>query len=112
MATLKSDIDITALNDGRTYKLLEPLISNEVVVPTGFITDFASVPRLFWNIVPPNGKYRNAAIIHDYMYVYGIGGLKKVADDLFLQNMKILGVPWWKRIIMYRAVRFFGRGNY
>ena len=39
-----------------------------VEIPNGFITDFASVPRLFWNIFPPIGNYRNAAIVHDYLY--------------------------------------------
>ncbi|ECI4647093.1 phage tail protein, partial [Salmonella enterica subsp. salamae] len=37
---------------------------------------------------------------------------KKEADLIFLDGMTVLGVPKWKRTIMYCAVRLFGRGNY
>lgn len=39
-----------------------------VEVPTGFVTDFASIPRIFWSALPPDGPYTYAAIIHDYLY--------------------------------------------
>lgn len=39
-----------------------------VTVPTGFVTDLTSVPRLFWNIFPKTGRYAYAAIVHDYIY--------------------------------------------
>ncbi|EKP8882834.1 DUF1353 domain-containing protein, partial [Salmonella enterica] len=37
---------------------------------------------------------------------------KKEADKIFLDGMTVLGVPKWKRTVMYWAVRVFGRGNY
>ncbi|EOH0861805.1 DUF1353 domain-containing protein, partial [Salmonella enterica subsp. enterica] len=37
---------------------------------------------------------------------------KKEADKIFLDGMTVLGVPRWKRTVMYWAVRMFGRGNY
>ncbi|EME4456538.1 DUF1353 domain-containing protein, partial [Salmonella enterica] len=37
---------------------------------------------------------------------------KKEADKIFLDGMTVLGVPRWKRTIMYQAVRLFGRGMY
>jgi len=39
-----------------------------VTVPKGFVTDFASIPRLFWSLLRPDGDYVYAAIIHDYLY--------------------------------------------
>ena len=39
-----------------------------VQVPVGFVTDFASIPRLFWSLLRPDGLYAYAAIIHDYLY--------------------------------------------
>jgi hypothetical protein len=61
---------------GNTWTIEEPFfykIGNEnsqesVVVPKGFETDFASVPRVFWTIIPPDGKYTKAAVVHDYLY--------------------------------------------
>lgn len=75
------------------------------------ITDLASVPRIFWTLLPPDGKYANAAIIHDYLYDNALR-TKKEADLIFLDGMTVLGVPKWKRIVMYLAVRWFGRGMY
>ncbi|EDR0944677.1 DUF1353 domain-containing protein [Salmonella enterica subsp. arizonae] len=86
--------------------------NNDVIeVPAGFVTDLATVPRVFWTLLPPDGKYAKAAIIHDYMYDNALR-TKKEADKIFLDGMTVLGVPKWKRMIMYYAVRLFGRGMY
>ncbi|ELH3242194.1 DUF1353 domain-containing protein [Salmonella enterica] len=85
--------------------------SDVISVPAGFVTDLASVPRIFWALLPPDGKYAKAAIIHDYMYDNALR-TKKEADLIFLDGMAVLGVSKWKRIIMYLAVWFFGRGMY
>ncbi|MMS78136.1 DUF1353 domain-containing protein, partial [Salmonella enterica] len=52
-----------------------------------------------------------AAIIHDYLYDNALR-TKWEADRIFLDGMTVLGVPRWKRTIMYWAVRLFGRGRY
>ncbi|EJD8884043.1 DUF1353 domain-containing protein [Salmonella enterica] len=85
--------------------------SDIISVPAGFITDLASVPRIFWTLLPPDGKYAKAAIIHDWMYDNALR-TKKEADLIFLDGMTVLGVPKWKRTVMYWAVRIFGRGSY
>ncbi|EIJ6515016.1 DUF1353 domain-containing protein [Salmonella enterica] len=85
--------------------------SDVISVPAGFVTDLATVPRVFWSVMPPDGKYAKAAIIHDYLYDNALR-TKKEADLIFLDGMTVLGVPKWKRTIMYWAVRLFGRGNY
>jgi len=70
-------------------------------------SDGASVPKIFWNIFPPiSGKYMEAAILHDILYASHILS-KKEADKIFLEAMKDLGVSWWKRNVMYYAVKFF-----
>ena len=82
--------------------------SEEIVtVPKDFETDFASVPRLFWTILPPDGKYTQAATLHDYLY-HSQKFKRKKCDKIFIEAMKVLGVSFWKRRVMYRAVRMFG----
>ncbi|EEC7126499.1 DUF1353 domain-containing protein [Salmonella enterica subsp. diarizonae] len=61
--------------------------------------------------MPPDGKYAKAAIIHDYMYDNALR-TKQEADLIFLDGMVVLGVPKWKRTVMYWTVRMFGRGMY
>jgi hypothetical protein len=82
-----------------------------VTVPSGFVTDFASVPRVFWKILPKWGKYGNAAVIHDYLYVTKERS-RKESDKIFLDGMAVLGVPKWKRYAMYYSVRTFGALSY
>jgi len=84
-----------------------PTELNYIHVEFGFLTDFASIPRLFWIWIPPNGLYGKAAVIHDYLYKNHYFE-RAQADLIFLEAMKILGVPEKKRKTMYRAVRMFG----
>jgi len=76
-------------------------------VPKGFVTDFASIPRIFWMVFPPIGKYARAAVIHDYLYRLK-GCSRFTADAVFREAMYQLCVPVWKRILIYYAVRIFG----
>ena len=91
----------------RTF-VVKTLRGRTVIVPSRFKTDFASVPRIFWRIVPPWGAYSPAAVIHDYLYATGEVS-KKEADLIFLELMKRLHVKKWKRNIMYWAVRVGGK---
>lgn len=59
--------------------------------------------------MPPDGKYSKTAIIHNWIYDNALR-TKKEADLIFLDRMTVLGVPKWKRIVMYLEVRWFGRG--
>lgn len=56
----------------RVYEPFEFYLSDDnsdiISVPAGFVTDLATIPRIFWTLLPPDGKYAKAAIIHDYLY--------------------------------------------
>jgi hypothetical protein len=93
----------------RTYfRLIEPVTIAGFIIPTGFDTDFASVPRSFWNILPPIGKHNRAALLHDYMYVNNIG-TRKFADNVFFNVMIQDGVNIIQAYVMYLGVRIGGR---
>ena len=75
-----------------------------VRVPPGFETDFASVPRWLWPIFPPRGRWNRAAVMHDYLCRQADVD-RFLADALFRAAMRDLGVPLWRRVAMYYAVR-------
>lgn len=61
--------------DGCTAKLLRRLKFKTldgwlIEVPAGFETDFASIPRLLWTVIPPRGRFNRPAIVHDFLYQY------------------------------------------
>lgn len=82
--------------------------SNDIIkIEKGTPTDFASVPRAFWTIFPPDGEYTAASIVHDDLYRKQ-SRTRKESDSIFIEAMKVLGVPLWTRWTMWAAVRAFG----
>lgn len=96
--------------------------SQPITIPPGFITDYASIPKYLWSLIPSWGPHGPAAIVHDYLYAQAhklkvpnpsnptqlITNNRKISDKIFLIAMKQLGTPFFKRRLMYRAVRIFG----
>lgn len=113
----KENLDTRYL-DGRRWLLLKDFefasqrIERLITVPAGFITDFASIPKPLWGLLPPTGIYGKAAVLHDYLYrTVGICS-RGAADGVFLEAMEALGVGWLTRWIMYTGVRAGGHWSY
>ena len=79
----------------------------DVVVPEGFVTDFASIPRVFYSLLKPDDEYAAAAVIHDYMY-WDQSTSRAEADLIFKYAMKDLDVGGVTTAAIYNAVRVFG----
>jgi hypothetical protein len=107
-----SPLDIGDENKWITVKAIkfDSKIAQRVIeVPAGFETDLATIPRMFAGLIPVNGKHRNAAIIHDYLYVNKPEWCTRaLADSIFLEAMEVLGESAWRRRAMYLAVRVGG----
>lgn len=93
--------------DDFTYEIGDTGSGKLIVVPAGFITDFASVPRGLWNLFPPTGPYGKAALVHDVMYTTQTGS-RKEADDIFLEAMGVLQVRSFTKYAVYSSVRMWG----
>lgn len=79
-----------------------------VVVPDGYETDLASIPKfppMLRTLFIRNGKHRIAAVPHDYLCGLGKEFPRRLADKIFLEAMKLRGVGRLKRRLMYWAVR-------
>lgn len=76
----------------------------KVEVPEGFVTDLTSVPAIFWTLLPKDGPYMHAAIVHDYAY-WTQTSSRDVADEVLRIGMNELEVSGWKITAIYRAVR-------
>ena len=88
------------------------LLGDCVYVPGGFKSDGASVPQFLWDRMPPFGRYLEAAIVHDLYCFLGEEGRSpidyRMAARVFREAMGVCGVGWWRRNVMYFAVRWFG----
>lgn len=96
-----------------SYDVGEEGSSVRIEVPERFTTDFASVPRVAWPVISPYDQ-PGPPIIHDWLYYWhkwpdGKAMTRKQADRIFLEALEVDGAGWFKRRMMYRAVRLFGR---
>jgi hypothetical protein len=79
------------------------------IVPAGFRTDFASVPRVVVWLIPRFGRYTAAAVLHDWLCTVGIETgqvTSREADGLFRRVMREQGVPVVRRWLMWAGVRW------
>ena len=118
MIIYKSDLIVKPIPDGETWELVEDFevtinTHTVIIVPKGFNTDFASIPKIFWTMIgsPARGKYRKGAVIHDYLYALGIVP-RKTCDDILYECMISDGVPLLKAYLIYSAVRIGGYWSY
>ena len=95
------------------WELLEPLVyrgrRDRFVVPAGFRTDLATVPRVVVWLVPRWGLYTRAAVLHDWLCTEGIATgavTARDADGLFRRMLRESGVPVVRRWLMWCGVRW------
>ena len=99
------DTDLWELQEDYSYK---PHERDIIIVPQGFQCDLASIPRPFWPIIGhPAGEYVEAAVVHDFCYRRHLYD-RKTCDKIFLEFLKELKIPLWRRQSMYYFVRSFG----
>jgi len=79
-------------------------------IPEGFMTDFASIPRIFrWYLDPVGAPHQVAAVAHDYLYATS-KELSKLGADMVLRDAALAaGTPKFKAAVLYYAVRIGGR---
>ena len=97
-----------------------------ILVPAGFVTDLASVPRIVWSFYPPDGPWAKAAVIHDFLYFtkgtgewHGRAGItrstpysRKDADDILKEAMADRRVGKWEQLVIWLSVRLGGAGGW
>lgn len=90
-----------------------------ITIPSDFDTDLASVPRIFWPLLPPSGAYERAAVLHDYL-CEALAGRQQMpvppvtardVDGLFRRVMREAGVGFVTRGTMWVGVRWGALAN-
>lgn len=78
-----------------------------ITVPVGFYTDFASVPRLGIVYAMLGDRAHEPAVVHDWLY-YAAITTRDMADDVLMEAMNVLGLPFWQRYPIWWGVRLGG----
>jgi hypothetical protein len=95
--------------DAVRWMMIEPVRyigeTETFVVPAGYVTDFATVPRIAVWLIPRFGSYTKAAILHDWLLTDSeVSSVD--ADNLFRRALRELGVPPVRRTLMWVGVRW------
>lgn len=103
--------------NNRAFVLLEPMVyqvgttSKTITVPAGFVTDYASIPRILWSKYSPHDQYSRAAIVHDYL-CWSQLCTRPQADNLFMIAMKESEVSTVTRAAVYEGVHLGGQSSW
>lgn len=122
MSAFLTELQVELVNDstnsGRgTWRLIAPLIyrsdvaGETFVVPVGFETDFASVPRVMVAFLLAGDTAHEASVVHDFLYVTHPVP-RNVADAVLREASAVSGVPAWRRWLMWAGVRIGGGSHW
>jgi peptidoglycan/LPS O-acetylase OafA/YrhL len=109
---------VRAFADGANWMLQSPLIyqigNNPwaiVIVPRGFVTDFASMPqplRALRDLLPSTERYGIPALVHDYLY-WRQDCTREQADDIMEIALKNADVSVLERSLVHQGLRSLGQ---
>ena len=105
-------------SDGEDFMLQSPMVAKLgngkpmiVIVPRGFVTDYASIPKPLRLLLPTTGLYGNAAVIHDYLY-WRQDCTREQSDNIMAIAMKDAGVSESTLRAFHIGVRLGGQGSW
>lgn len=121
--TFRNEVHLEWLNNRMLVVFLNEVIICNISIPKGFITDGATIPKLFWNILSPFGRFFKSCALHDYICLMaklhnneaptlkdGISiatKYRKIADTLLSLSMKKQGIALWRRLLIMANVRTY-----
>ena len=123
MSSFTTPLIVSPMPNGKDWKLIRKFryhigsqFSRHIIsVPKDFVTDFASIPRIFW-FLPDWATYNKSAPLHDWLYavkhIMGKPITRKEADKIFYKAM-LTSFRHHKSgklvaYLEYYAVRIFG----
>lgn len=116
MGVFLSSLEVEPANPGQddgNWTVTAPLVFQSdtaavtFTVPAGFVTNFASVPRIpiVYELVGDTSS--EAATVHDWLYsTHPVTRAK--ADGVLREASAATGVPLWRRNLMWLGARVFG----
>jgi hypothetical protein len=118
LTELQVELVSDSTNEGRgTWRLTAPLVYQSdvagrvFVVPEGFETDFASVPRIPVAFLLTADSAHEASVVHDYAYSTHIVD-RETADAVLREASAVTGIPWLRRQATWLGVRCFGGSHW
>ena len=85
--------------------VVKDILHKDLLIPKGYFTNGANIPRLLWRLIPPNDPMIfPGVVIHDFLcdrHEY------KKADTYFEEILIASVIPTWKRKMVISGVKFY-----
>ena len=111
MAQFLTELDARLKDSDNVWVLAAPLIYQsdilgKITVPEGFLTDFASVPRIPIAYILFGDRAHCESVIHDYLYRIDSVPIATYsqANNVFYEAMKVRSKGFFVRHAMYYGV--------
>ena len=111
MAKFLTELNVRLKNNDRIWIIDSRLVYESdlvgtVIVPEGFQTDFASVPRVPIAFTLFGNRAHRESVVHDALYRIDFPGnvSYNTANKVFLEAMKCRGKGYFVRYAMYAGV--------
>lgn len=105
---LNGDTPFPKRKHWKVWVLNEDMKLRNLTVPAGFMTDFASIPRVFRSLFSSSSApWQRAAVLHDYMYSSTTFS-RKYCDRSYLYQSRMDGTSEFASTTQYVALRLFG----
>lgn len=122
MSQFRTPLDVRRMRDGSadgrgTWQLLSDLVYQSdlldrvITVPAGFVTDFASVPRIPVAYLLAGDEAHEEAVVHDWLYTTHLCD-RATADGVFREAMGATGQAAWRSWLMWLGVRVGGASHW
>jgi hypothetical protein len=123
MSKFLTDLETTCVNDldasGRgIWRVNAPfvyqsdLLGKAITVEPGFLTDYASVPRVPVAYLLFGDTSHKAAVLHDWLYHHHEVCDEAMANQVLLEASAAEGITAWRRWGIYLGVKVGGQSSW
>lgn len=94
------------------FEYQSDLLGRTITVEVGFLTDYASVPRLPVTYMLFGDTSHKSAVIHDWLYHHHEVCDEQTANKVLFEAMTVEGIPAWRRWGIYLGVKIGGESGW
>lgn len=106
-------IPLKKYNYKTCQKIRVTIDDKKYVIPKGFKTDLASIPRILWPIIAPQySGFIAPSILHDYLYRCNNHVTRLYADEVLYSALIVENVTAFTASKFFLAVRLFGETHF
>lgn len=96
----------------KPFRYSSDILGTTITIEPGFLTDYASVPRVPFAYWLFGDSAHAASALHDWLYHHHEVCSEQTANEVFLEACIVTGIPKWRRACLYMGVAVGGKSSW